>query len=267
MKKKKQRNNFDALVERLVQEFIKIPNFDLTRTDKVANKMFNIITLRIAEIISYKELVCHHFIPATNKAIFDARKDFQSSSYKTLLNTNDLDFQETLYDTIRLAYVGLFHKLENYINEVIKVPDLVFGELYETEGNVNRWAKDKFQFDIKDWQQFYITHKINWICNCVKHKDGFPTKIPKPVRFKNADESQKIRISPDEFKNDCDLLIRFYPIYLQVTLLFAQHKLVTEKLLIKENWKDSPELYEKQIETLKKMESSINSIVDILKME
>ena len=73
MKKKKSPNKFDALVERLVAEFVKISNFDLTSNDEIANKAFNIITFRLAEVSSYKDLVCSHFIPATNKAIFDAK--------------------------------------------------------------------------------------------------------------------------------------------------------------------------------------------------
>src|SRR5687768_6361483 len=112
--KKKSRNKFDSLVENLVKEFSKIPNFDLTSTDEAANKIFNTVTFRMAEIISYKDLVCQHYIPATNKAIFEARKDFQMSQYRFALTTTDLDFKETLYETVRLSYVGLFHKLENY---------------------------------------------------------------------------------------------------------------------------------------------------------
>jgi hypothetical protein len=119
-------------------------------------------------------LICNYFIPATNKAIFEVQREFQNSKYKFLLNTKELDFKETLYDTIRLAYVGLFHKLESFINDVEKIPDLIFGELYETQGTVVKWAKEQFKFDLRDWQQFYITHKINWVCNCVKHKDGYP---------------------------------------------------------------------------------------------
>jgi hypothetical protein len=264
MKKKKPLNKFDTLVERLVTEFIKIPNFDLVSTDEIANKVFNIITFRIADVSSYQELVCQHFIPATNKAIFDFRKDFQNSQYKFLLKTKDLNFNETLYDTIRLAYVGLFHKLENYINDVIKIPDLIFSELYQTEDTVANWAKQKFNFNIKDWQQFYITHKINWVCNCVKHKDGLPIKEPKPIAFRHADETQRIRITPGEFKQDCELLIKFYPIYLQAIVIFAQHKLATEKPLLKEDYKCSPDLYQQQIENLNKIETSVQRFVDLL---
>lgn len=265
MKKKKSLNKFDTLVEKLIEEFIKIPNFDLTSTDEVANRAFNIIVFRISEVSSYKELVCQHFIPATNKAIFEGQKEFQNSKYKFLLKTKDLDFKETLYDTVRLAYVGLFHKLENFINDVIKLPDLIFGELYKTEGTIVKWAKDKFEFDIKDWKQFYITHKINWICNCVKHKDGFPVKEPKPVIFKFADETQRIKILPDEFKQDCELLIKFYPIYIQAMLMFAQHKLVAEKPLVKKDYEDSPRFYEEQKQRLNDIDEKMKQFTELLK--
>ncbi len=265
MKKKRPINRFDSFVDRLVQEFIKIPNFELTQTDEIGNKMFNIITFRIAEVSSYKELVCNHFIPATNKAIFDSKLDFQNSRYKALLRTSQLDFQETLYDTIRLAYVGLFHKLENFINDVIQLPELIMGDLYETDGTVYNWAKDKFNFDLKDWRQFYITHKINWVCNCVKHKDGFPVKEPKPIGFQYTDEKQRIRIGPDEFKKDCELLIDFYPIYIQAIFMFAQNKLATEKPIVKEEWVHSLDLYEKQLENLNYLESKMIEFVNLLK--
>lgn len=262
--KKKPLNKFDTLVDKLIQEFIRIPNFDLTQTDENANKIFNIITFRLAEVTSYRDLVCSHFIPATNKAIHESKIDLQNSRYKAFLTASQLDFQETLYDTVRLAYVGLFHKLENYIADVIKLPEIIMGDLYETGGTVYKWAKDKFNFDIKDWQQFYITHKINWICNCVKHKDGFPIKLPKPIGFEYADETQRIKIKPDEFKNDCDLLIEFYPIYLQSIFMFAQHKLATENPLLEKDWEHSPGLYLKQVENLNNLEAKMTNFVSIL---
>jgi len=263
--KKKPSNKFDTLVEKLVPEFVKILNFELTQTDEVGNKMFNIITFRLAEVSAYKDLVCNHFIPATNKAIYDSRVDFQKSRYKNLLKTSHLDFQETLHDTVRLAYVGLFHKLENYINDVEKLPELLMGDLYETEGTVVQWAKKHFNFDIKDWKQFYITHKINWICNCVKHKDGFPIKLPKPSNFESTDESKRITVTPDEFKRDCDLLIQFYPLYLQAIFMFAQHKLAKEKPLLEKEWEQSPDLFLKQVETLASLETQMTNFLNILK--
>jgi hypothetical protein len=263
--KKKPINKFDTLVDKLVLEFNKIPILDLTQPDNIGNKVFNIITIRLAEVSSYKDLVCSYLIPATNKAILDSKVVFQNSRYKVFFKTNQLDFQEILYETVRLAYVGLFHKLENFINNVVKLIELIMGDLYETDGTVFKWAKDKFNFDIKDWRQFYITYKINWISNCVKHKDGFPVKLPKPKGFENVDESQRIKIKPNEFKRDCELLIQFYPIYLQTIFLFAQHKLVTEKPLIEQEWQHSPDLYKKQVENINNLETQMSSFVNILK--
>lgn len=66
MKSKKSQNKFDTLVEKFTIEFLKIDNFDLMMSDETGNKIFNIITFRMAEISSYKNLVSQHFIPATN---------------------------------------------------------------------------------------------------------------------------------------------------------------------------------------------------------
>lgn len=230
-KKKNTQNKFDALVEKLTAEFLKIPNFDLMTKDEIGNKVFNIITYRMAEITSYKDLVCQHFIPETNKAIFNSKQDFLNSRYKALLNVKELDFKETLHDTVRLAYVGLFHKFENYRNDVLEIPQLVFGNLYYSNQSIEVWAKEKFNFNIKDLHQFHLTHKINWICNCVKHRDGLPNKTPKPSGFQYLDESQRLIITPEEFKKDCEQLIEFYPFYLQLVLIFAQHKLCAERVL------------------------------------
>ncbi|HZY82270.1 MAG TPA: hypothetical protein VFE50_22245 [Cyclobacteriaceae bacterium] len=185
MKKGSDTNKFDTLVTRLAQEFSKIPNFSLTSEDETAKKLFSLIAFRLADISSYADLVYSHFIPSTNKAIADAKKDFIQSQYRHLLKNQNLDFEETLFDTVRLAYVGLFHKLENFMNDLVKLPEMVFSELYETNEPAIKLAKDKYGFDFRDWQQFQITHKINWICNCVKHKDGFPIKQPKPIQFQD----------------------------------------------------------------------------------
>jgi len=263
MKRHKQ-NKFDQLVENLVKEFTKIPNFDLTQTDKVANQIFNRATFRIADISAYKDLVCSHFIPATNKAIYKSKQDFKKSRYSSLLKTTHLDFHETLHDTIRLSYVGLFHKLENYINDVIEITDLIFKEVIETEGTIEKWAKDNFNFNIKNWRQFYITQKINWIANCVKHKDGLPIKEPIPFEFKYSDKNKRIEISPEEFKKDCEILIEFYPVYLQIMFIFARHKIVFEKPIKKEDYKHSPDLYQKQLESRNLMEEKIRNFIKLL---
>ena len=203
------------------------------------------------------------------RRIFDAKKEYQNSRYKILNKTQKPDFEETLYEIIRLSYVGLFHKLENYVNDVLRLSDLVFDDVFETEGSVAKWAKDNFRFDFKDWRQFFITERINWICNCVKHYDGFPIKEPKPIGFRYSDEKIRIKISPEEFKQDCDSLISFYPVYMQMIQIFSAHKKLFEKPLIKEEWEHNIESYNKQLEAREKMESLVQEFLKIfvLKMK
>jgi len=126
-------NLIDSLVENLSAEFAKIPNLGLALQDERAKKILTIYSLRVAEVVSFRDLVFQHFVPATNKAISESKKQYQDSKYKNLLMKGDLDFEEPLFNIIGLAYVGLFHKLENYINEVITVPDIIFGDRYSTE--------------------------------------------------------------------------------------------------------------------------------------
>ena len=121
--------------------------------------MFSSISFRIADLSSYKKLIFSHFIPATINAIFQAEKDFETSICKTSLHNIDVNFMETLNDTIRLAYVGLFHKLENYVNDVITTMDFIYKELQSSELSLSKWVKDNF--NIKDWKQFPISHRIN----------------------------------------------------------------------------------------------------------
>ena len=227
-KRKKNKNEFDALIDNLLQEFSKIPNFDLALLDKSGKSIFDIVGFRMFELHAYRDLVCNSFIPATNKSISDAKSEWFNSKYKTKINISNDDFSETLYETIRLGYVGLFHKLENFVNDVIQIPQLILSDLIEPS-SVATWAKEKFKFDIKDWQQFYITHKIIWICNCVKHKDGFPLKDPKPFEFEFCNLDERIKISSADFKKDCDRLIKFYPFYISAIMIFAQHKMLTER--------------------------------------
>lgn len=195
------------------------------------------------------------------------------------LNVKDSDFNETLHDTIRLAYVGLFHKFENYREEVLKIPELLFGNLYHTKGTVESWADEKFKFKLRDVERFHTLHKINWICNCVKHRDGLPTSPPKnhqatkPAGFEFLPETQRLIISPDEFKKDAEWLVNFYPHYLQLVQIFALHKLMSERITFEQKGL-SQESIKELTEKKEKLEKQISSLLsnqkineDINKME
>ena len=225
MKKKKKKgsapvkreNTFDKVIFSLADEFSKIPNFDLTHTDPDASLIRDMVIFRISDATSYRDLVCHTFIPATNKAIVISKREVSSSRFKNFPSMMNIDYQETLYDVIRLSYVGLFHKWENFVLDVVKMVGVIQGDEDSSNTPIDDWLKSKpYSFNIRDWQMFPITHKINWICNCVKHRDGYPTKTPKPYEFSDLDESIRIQLSVNDFKEDCNKLIDFYPEFIRI---------------------------------------------------
>jgi len=260
MKKNTRINKFDQLVESLVEAFLKIPNFDLTQHDEEAKKAFNTVSFRIAEISSYKELICGHVIPATNKAIYDSRQLFLQSKYKTFLNVQGLEFNETLYDTVRLAYVGLFHKIESFVNDIIQMVDMLYKTENSSSQTIAQWVKSRYNIDFKDWQQNGIIYKINWVCNCVKHKDGYPIKEPKPLSYRHLPENERIKIKPDDFKQDCELLMKFYPSLIQILMgfgLFRFHMDSSEE-------SEYPDLEAIRQDSIQQMEQKIRDLVEKL---
>jgi hypothetical protein len=260
-KNKKKANKFDVLVEKLVEEFSKIPNFEVTSKDAMANEMFNRIAFRTAEISSYSALVCSHFIPATNKAIFDAKADFLNSKYSFMLNTSTIDFTETLYDTIRLSYVGLFHKVENFVNDMIAIADMLHKEIDSAPAqSVYEWARKNYKYDFKDWKMFSVVYRINWICNCVKHKDGYPLKEPRPAEFMYTDLKQRLKLTQTDFKLDCELLLKIYEVYISIILTFAQLKFTVESFN-PDDYSEFPDLYQSTLENRKKMEKVVEEYV------
>ena len=241
MKKNKASNRLDVLIEKLATEFAKIPNFELTQTDDLAKRVWQTIMFRLSDLSSFKELVSNHFIPATNKAIFQAKQEIATSRYKHLIKIDNSLLNETYYDTIRNAYVSLFHKFESYIGDVIKIASIMFEDPEnKLKEQIDKYAKRKFGFDIKNWHQFYITQKINWICNCVKHYDGYPIKKPVPIFFQNIPEDKRIELTVDDFKRDCDMLTQFSPLYLQIMFVISSYYNVFENF-IRKDWEDMPD--------------------------
>ncbi len=188
--------------------------------------MFNMIMFRVSDISSYRDLICNQFIPVVNKTIVLARQDVRASRYKEFLNEKEIAFEETLHDVIRLAYVGLFHKLEAFMEDLLKVPEYLFFDLLNKDVSVDKWVNDKYGFKFKDWRRFYITNRVNWICNCVKHYDGFPLKVPKPAGFEFHSENKRLVLTRENFRKDCDELLKFYPLFIQTVIVLCMTKMI-----------------------------------------
>jgi hypothetical protein len=249
-------SSYDKFVETLIESFRKIPNFDLMMTEPEGKRVFNLLIFRLSDIASYRDLVIKSFIPATNKAIVESKSMVAKSKYKNFVSIAGIDYVETLHDVIRLAYVGMFHKFESFINDLQLVPQIIFGEILDSEQSVVEWAKTKFDFQLKDWLRFDIIHKINWVCNCVKHFDGYPDKTPIPLTVFIADRSKRIELTTEDFKEDSKRLIDMYSVYLQILLGIGAHKLAYEEML-----KADEPFLSQLMEQLIKMELGLNTLV------
>ncbi len=230
MKKGKQ-NKIDQLIAHLASEFSKIPNFDLTQTDAHANRLFNFIITRFFEIQDYKTLYQRYFIPSTNKAIVDTKKELKNSFYKNIININESQLKENYYDTIRLGYVGLFHKVENYVKDLLKEVNFLFNDDKQGNDSIEKFFEKNYDFKFINWQSDVWLHKINWICNCVKHYDGYPKKKPKYKYLGYLPEEEKIRINHEEFFKDIDYVANtFYQFKLSQILSFAVFKISKDEM-------------------------------------
>ncbi|MFA6199572.1 MAG: hypothetical protein WC679_04100 [Bacteroidales bacterium] len=219
-------NPFDILVENLILEFSKIKDFNLLSEDEKGREMFNFVTYRLSEIASLKALYYQAFLPAVNKKMAESVNQMNSSKYKSLLKIDRDQIKETYYDTIRMGYVQLFHKLENFYRDLLKVANNLFSQ--DSNISIEAYYKEKYNVDIqKNWKNKYPVEKINWICNRVKHSDGFPKdNYPIGVLEHLHPKDQRLRFEKDELIKDIDDIQKFYITLMQRVFALGSIKMI-----------------------------------------
>lgn len=251
--RKKKTNSFDILVERLADGFSKVKDFDKLQESEEGQRMFDLIVKSTSEIETFESLFLNYYIPASNKSIVDTWNQVSKSKYKHLLNLQKEDLKENLYETIRLGYVGLFHKYESYLKALIDAVNFLLAELNEENNllNIQDYCKKEYNVNIfKSHNRFPITNRINYISLCVKHYDGFPVREPINPEFKFHNPNERIKIEKDIFKSDIDRLkIHCNSILSQIIMIgFKQYFDLDEGIIkqsLKEDLKDKPETFEK----------------------
>ncbi|MDF1575372.1 MAG: hypothetical protein P1P86_09300 [Bacteroidales bacterium] len=222
---KKKRNSIDLLIENLAQEFAKIPNFSLTQTGPEANRLFNFILKKASEINDFKGLFLQYYIPATNKAIVLAKKEMRNSFYKNLIQISEDELKENHYEIIRLGYVGLFTKIENFHKELIAEIDAAFNN---ENGDLELFVYEKFNYKVKNWHWDWTVKRINWISNRVKHNGGYPNEDP-PIGLKHLPKEQKIRISKEEFSKDLEYVAtEYFKLLISIYSTFGMYKMIID---------------------------------------
>lgn len=227
----KKQNSIDLLVDNLASQFSNIKNFELTQNDPMGNKFFNFIVKHSSELEAFKNLFVHYYLPASIKSSQDFSRELKFSKYKNLLKINPDELKENYFETIRLGYVGTFHKYETYIKSISKLMDEFFLDLID-EGdyqNIEAYLKENFNLELKKTiYNFPASKKINWIANCVKHYDGYPVKEPVLKSFYTADKNEKIKIEAKEFREDLDDLLKQNQTLLSALFLVGFHQFAAQ---------------------------------------
>lgn len=223
----KKQNSIDLIVENLIKEFSKIKNFELTQDDPMGKKFFTFVVRIVSEFNSYQNLFIQYYLPASRKSILETKREIKHSKYRKYFQISEEEFLENYYETIRLGYVGAYHKYEGYIKKLLPLMDEFFQDL-DFEGQfvpLKDYLKNEFDIDInRTSNNFYTTRKINWISNSVKHYDGFPIKQPIPDSLNYFDETKKIQIESKEFKSDMENLIAHNNLMLSTFFLIGFHQ-------------------------------------------
>ncbi|MEX1000652.1 MAG: hypothetical protein WDZ35_00905 [Crocinitomicaceae bacterium] len=253
------KNKYDQLFEELMSQFSRIPNFSESYKDPKGKSIHDFITTRMVEIGSFKALFLNYYLPAAAKSVVDDKREYEKSKYKGIINISTEDFKENLYETIRLGYIGMFHKYESFIDELIEKSELLIEGTHESSESLTEFTKKHFNYKIKDWRNSLTIHRINWICICNKHYDGYPRKSPKPSEFEHLHENDKIKLSKQDFKNDINLLLQHYKMTLTLVIMLAIYKMFFEDETFS-NEEVGPDILESQKELKEKLEKMITAV-------
>ncbi len=73
----------------------------------------------VSELNGFQNLFIQYYLPASLKSITDFKKELKHSKYRTFFNFNEIELQENYFETVRLGYVGAYHKYETYLKNII----------------------------------------------------------------------------------------------------------------------------------------------------
>jgi len=220
-------NSIDSIIDRLKLNLSKVEGFNSLFDHQIGEDFYHYIIKVQFELKTFESLFIQYYIPASRKSITDFKRELKFSKYRDEFNLSDEELKENYYETIRLGYVGISHKFESYIKNLIKLTD-EFSKLTDFENKILpivNFTKQHFKRDLNKISDLTpTTRKINWISNCVKHYDGLPIKEPIHYLFQNNDKSKKIQIESSEFKEDINSLRENFLFFIQIFFLISMYQ-------------------------------------------
>ncbi len=261
----KQKNQFDTFIDKLTKEFSQIKNFNLTQEEGNGKILFDFIVKRMAEIIAFKGLFVHYYLPAASKSVVDDLKEIEKSRYRHLILLSKEDLKENYYETIRLGYIGMFHKYENYVDDLLEHFELLISGISDSAVSLRIYVEKVFKYKIKDWQNSPTIKRLNWISICNKHYDGFPRKEPKHHDYLYLPENERMKFNKDDFIEDIELLISHYTSILDLVFAFAIHKITCEAITFETDEFTDTETNEKFKEIITKLTDNVFKMIELNK--
>lgn len=221
MKKKEQKNPVDEMLKSIFEKAGNIPNIEMIHTDDLAKRMFEFSMKRFGGIINYKYQVSVIVVPALNRSGVETKNHIRTSQYKALQPLLMQEVEENAHEMIRILYTGMFHKYENFMRELVDLSNEMVKDLGRPE--INKYAKDNFGQALIDWQKSNSLYRINWLTNCIKHKDSFPVKEKPPIEYIMLQHDKKIVITKEDFVKDIDILVEEMIDSIQMAKLMVAH--------------------------------------------
>jgi predicted nucleic-acid-binding protein len=222
-------NSFDLIVDKLITALNNVKDFQLMAESEHGKRFVNLSVIRQAEIREFKTLFVSHFIPKASMLYVETRNNYLKSKYKGKIFLSEDQLKENVYETIRLGYVGMYHKYESYVTDLIQCAELNFSEMDTGISSLEKYVKENFSHELSKKKGKYdkpIIQKLNWIADSIKHFDGFPKPDYKPKYFENYPTDKRLIFTKEDFVKDIDLLIEHYLFKMQIVFFLAQHKML-----------------------------------------
>lgn len=216
------KNPIDKQLEDFLRSISANPDLKKVLTDKELTKVYIFLVKKVYDLGNFCDLYLTTIIPNQLKHIRKLNLYSQKSFYLNLFD-KPKSFDDDIFEITRLGYIHLFHKYESFTKELVRFLNQYLSNKFNEQISIDSFLKKSLMgcnFFQRDNQPPTLG-KINWICNCVKHRDGYPTLPDRPSEFVNVDESQQIKITPEEFGQDIKFMINQYTEIFQITLFIG----------------------------------------------
>jgi hypothetical protein len=235
-------NTVDLVIDAYINGVQSSPNSKLVTDSPEAMGVLNFFVRHVLLLEGLSSLFITQYVPAARRSANRFRQTSNASKYGAILQSSmtAADWNQDVYETVRLGYIGVRHKLENFVKELEKLPTSLQAYLNDPDEPDNtpylelfNILRDEFQVPVKDFAGKF-TPTINRIrvwCNSFKHNDGnvLPNDNDLFSLGLGYQAGQRINIEPEQLQDDIAYLKKYYLNVFTLVMLCVQY--ITTKSL------------------------------------